>query len=197
MIVAIATVALVACNPKAEGNPENADSTATEQVIDEQATIDGLSAEIANVLESKDASKLQQLLEDAKAKITELAAAHPEVAKSLLEKVQNLLNENKDKLAAVIPGWETIAAQAVALPAGLLDGAKAAGEELKDQAVDAAKDAANQAVEDAKAATVDKANEAVDKAKEAANEKVNEAADKANAAVDKAKQEAANKLLGK
>ncbi|MBR1544266.1 MAG: hypothetical protein IJ626_05175 [Muribaculaceae bacterium] len=194
MVVAVATISLVACTGKSEANQQQADSAATEQVaFDEQACVDGISSEIANVLETKDATKLQELLDAAKAKVQELAAQNPELAKSLLEKIQALLNENKEKLAAVIPGWDAIAEKAVALPAGLLDGAAAAGEELKDQAVDAA----NAKVEEAKDAAAAKANEAVDAAKAAADAKVEEAKQKANEAVDNAKAEAAKKLLGK
>ena len=196
MLVAVATVSLVACTGKTDGNQEQADTTATateQVVVDEQATVDGISAEIANAIETKDASKLQGLLDAAKTKIQELAAQHPEVAKSLLEKIQTLLNDNKEKLAAAIPGWDAIAEKAIALPAGLLDGAAAAGAEGKDQAVEAA----GAAAENAKDAAVNKANEAVDAAKAAADAKVEEAKQKANEAADKAKEAAANKLLGK
>ena len=164
IFAAVAALALGSCNTEnANNETTGADSTAAFNVEQFQQSLVG----------ATDSAAVVDLLNQANDEVKKLVeAGDQEGAKSLLEKIKEIVNTNKDKLAAVVPSIGTLVDQVVAVPEGLKDVVNA--DSLKGQV----KDVAEGAVNDAKGAVADKANEVVDKAAE----KVNEGVDKAKEA---------------
>jgi len=201
-VVAAAALTLASCGNKANA-PVEAAVDSTEIVAEEaNAAADEMVSNLTQLLDGKDVNALQAALEAAKAKVQELVAKNPEIAKEYLTKIQNFLTENAEKVKNLVGDNAVVNTAVAALTAtsaddivnkfvsdaagvatGAADAANAAVEGAKDAvegaanaAVESAKDAANKAVEDAKAATVDKANEAVDNAKKEAGKQIDDAA---------------------
>ena len=186
-VVAAAALTLASCGNKANA-PVEAAVDSTEIVAEEaNAAADEMVSNLTQLLDGKDVNALQAALEAAKAKVQELVAKNPEIAKEYLTKIQNFLTENAEKVknlvgdnavvntavaALTATSAEDIVNKFVSDAAGVATGAADAA----NAAVEGAKDAANKAVEDAKAATVDKANEAVDNAKKEAGKQIDDAA---------------------
>lgn len=141
---------------------------------------------IAAALEAGDASALQSALEAAKEKAAELVASNPEVAQEYLNKVQEFLKEQADKVTALVGDNEAVKAVVSAVTEApvnqVMDGLKSLvdnANEAAEQKVEDVKNAATQAVEDAKAAAEDKVNEEVQNAKDKANDAINKGVDAA------------------
>lgn len=187
MVMAVAAIMFTSCN----GNKTNAnveEPVDTLAVLEEEASVaaDETVANLTEVLNGTDANKLQEALEAVKAKVAEFIAKNPEVAKEYVTKVQNFLNENADKVKALVGDNATVNAAVSALTSvsaddivnnvnNFLSGAGNAAE----GAVEGAKDAAGKAVENAKDAAAEKANEVVKDAKEKGAAAIDNAASKA------------------
>ena len=168
MIAAVATLAFTSCDKAAQGG-------------DEVAAGDSINVEnVEALLLNADSANVEGVFEAIKAKAEDLKAAGDTVAANgLLAKVQEVIDANKEKLAAIIP-----AAQ------GLNLDVKAA----VDSVAGAAKDAAAEVVDAAKEKAADAANAAVDAAKEKAADAVNAGAEKAADAAKGAAADAKKKL---
>lgn len=172
-------MAFVSCDPNANKTQENADSTAF--------SIENFTEQLANV---NDSAAVVGLMDQANAEVQALFEKGDTVAaQTLIEKIKEVINTNKEKLAAIAPSFATLANDAIKLPESLKEVAEAAVDSTKA----AVADKANEVVDAAKAEVEKKANEVVDKAAEKVNEGVDKAKDKA---ADAAK-DLANKLGGK
>ena len=202
-VMAVAAIGFTSCGNKTQ-QAEAVDSVAIVDSLagaEAQGVIDALSAQ----LEAGDASKLQEALEAAKAKIADLIKENPEVAKEYVAKVQNFLKENADKVKSVVGDNAAVAAAVSALtevePQSVVNGLLEQVGDAKDAAVDAAeatKDAAAEAVndkiEEGKAAVADKANEVKDAAQQKVEATKAAAKQKAGETVDNAAAAAKSKL---
>lgn len=123
-----------------------------------------------------DSAGVAELLNNAQAEVQKLVeAGDKEGAKTLLDKIKEIIEKNKEKLTAIVPSFAAMADKAIAAPEGLKDVINAAG----DSVVEGAKDA----VQDVKDAAAEKVNEAVDASKEKVNEAVDAGKEKAAEAV--------------
>ena len=186
-VVAAAALTLASCGNKANA-PVEAAVDSTEIVAEEaNAAADEMVSNLTQLLNGKDVNALQAALEAAKAKVQELVAKNPEIAKEYLTKIQNFLTENAEKVKNLVGDNAVVNTAVAALTATSADdivnkfvsdaaGVATGAADAANAAVEGAKDAANKAVEDAKAATVDKANEAVDNAKKEAGKQIDDAA---------------------
>jgi hypothetical protein len=186
-VVAAAALTLASCGNKANA-PVEAAVDSTEIVAEEaNAAADEMVSNLTQSLDGKDVNALQAALEAAKAKVQELVAKNPEIAKEYLTKIQNFLTENAEKVKNLVGDNAVVNTAVAALTATSADdivnkfvsdaaGVATGAADAANAAVEGAKDAANKAVEDAKAATVDKANEAVDNAKKEAGKQIDDAA---------------------
>ena len=184
-VVAAAALTLASCKANA---PVEATVDSTEIVAEEaNAAADKMVSDLTQLLDGKDVNALQAALEAAKAKVQELVAKNPEIAKEYLTKIQNFLTENAEKVKNLVGDNAVVNTAVAALTATSADdivnkfvsdaaGVATGAADAANAAVEGAKDAANKAVEDAKAATVDKANEAVDNAKKEAGKQIDDAA---------------------
>ena len=175
-VVAAAALTLASCGNKANA-PVEAAVDSTEIVAEEaNAAADEMVSNLTQVLDGKDVNALQAALEAAKAKVQELVAKNPEIAKEYLTKIQNFLTENAEKVKNLVGDNAVVNTAVAALTATSAD--DIVNKFVSDAAgvATGAADAANKAVEDAKAATVDKANEAVDNAKKEAGKQIDDAA---------------------
>lgn len=191
VMVALA-IGAASCGNKQQQAPEGEQ---TEQTVD----VDGLVNQLKEVLADGDASQLQQALEGVKAKVAELVAQNPEVAKQYVEKVQTFLNDNAEKIKAVV-GDNAVVSTVVssltetspeAVVNSLVGQLNQAGDDAKkagQQAIDDAKAAGQQAIDDAKAA----GQQAIDDAKADAQKKVDDAKADAQKKVDDAVNQAAD-----
>ena len=151
---------------------------------------DEATKDLAAQLESGDVNKFQAALEAVKAKATELLAQNPEKAKELIASVQKFLNDNKEKVTALIGSNETVsnlvntitsasADDVINTLSGALGGAQDKAEGLMDDAqqkagelLEGAEDQAGEMLEDAQ----QKAGELID----GANDKLQDATQKAD-----------------
>lgn len=165
-------------------------------------------------LEAGSLEEMEATMDNAMAKVTELAATDPEAAKAAFTEIQNFIKENKEQLLAAGAGEESIT-YLVETPADVIVNALTASqsvienaENLKDSVdqaindkinelqegaentvndqIDAAKQKAADQVNAAKQEAVDKTNEATQKV----NDEVNKAAEKANQEVNDAAKKA-------
>ena len=163
--------------------------------VDSAAIVDSLAAEAANIsisalseqIEAGDASKLQAVLETIKTKVAELIKTNPEVAKEYVEKVQNFLKENADKVKALVGDNAAVAAAVSAItdiePENVVNGFLQSVGDAATEAKDAAVDAVNEQVDAAKDAAEQKAEEVKDAAKKQASDAIDGAADKTKKAL--------------
>ena len=178
MLAAVAAVTFVSCDNNANKTTEGADSTTVAAY-----NVDQLDSLLAN---TTDTTAIQAMLNDANTEVQRLTeAGDTEGAKTLLEKIKEIVAKNKEKLAAAIPNFniDEMVNKVVTVPESLKDVVNAAGDSIKGELVDAAKEK----VEDAKAAVNEKAGEVVDKANEKVAEGVDKAKDAANKAADATK----------
>lgn len=177
-LAAVVALSLGSCtDTKTDANNAGADSTFNVEQFQEALVAATDSAAVADLLNNANA-EVQKLVE----------AGDQEGAKNLIEKIKEIVNTNKEKLAAIVPSIGTLVDQVVAVPESLKDVVNP--DSLKDQA----KEVAEGAVQDAKDAVNEKANEVVDKAAEKVNEGVDKAKDAANDAAKKGVDEAKKKL---
>lgn len=233
MLAAVAGLALTSC--KDNKKPEEAVKEGAEKIeeIANEGAAEAVDAatlgdELAKGLEASDGEGLKGKIDQAKAYATQLLSeGKGEQAKGIIEKIQNFLSENADKVKGVIGDNEYVQGAldwVKGIDAGqLVDKAKdALGVEGAGEAVDAAKDAAvdkaaaaAEAVKDAPAkaaeaaeavkdAAVEKGNEAIESAKEAvkaapeaAKEAAAEAVEKGKEAVKEAAKDAVDKGIEK
>lgn len=178
LFAAVAAMTFISCDPNANKAEENADSTAF--------SIENFTEQLANV---QDSAAVVGLMDQANAEIQSLFEKGDTVAATdLITKIKEVIETNKEKLAAIAPSFATLANDAIKLPEGLKEVAEAA----VDSAKAAVADKANEVVDAAKAEVEKKANEVVDKAAE----KVNEGVDKAKDAAATAANDVAKKLGG-
>lgn len=195
MLMSFAGVLFCSCN----GN--KAETAATEAETDSLAMIDSavtsLTNEIQSKLDEKDATGVNELLQQAGTYIQQLVAnGNAEQAKAYAEKVKEYVSAHAEDLKTI--GVSETASQlieaAAAVPSDVTEEAKNA----IDQTVQNAKDAGQEVVDAAKQKATEAANQAVEKAKSDAKESVDKAVDKtkkettekANKAIDDAKQKA-------
>ena len=163
-VMAMIAIGFASCTNKAQA-PAEAEGVNIEEVIGDATS------QLQSAIDAADAGKLQEVLDYIKAKAAEL---DPAVAKEYVQKVQEFLKENADKIKAFVGENETInsaitaltAAPADAIVSGLKSAVGAAGDAIED-AKDAATDAVEGAVDDAKDAAGDAIDAAAEKAKEA------------------------------
>lgn len=202
MLVAVAGMVMTSCDgckkdaeKAAKDGAEKIEEIANEgaEAVD-AATLDD---ELAKGLEANDGEGLKGKIDQAKAFASQLLSeGKGEEAKGIIEKIQNFLSENADKVKSVIGDNEYVQ--------GALDWVKGVNAgELVDKAKDAlgvddaaaAGEAAKEAVADKAAASADAVKAAPEAAKEAAQgaveagkEAVDAAAEKGNAAIESAKE---------
>ena len=156
---------------------------------------------LSEQLEAGNLEKFQEALATVQAKVAELLENNPEQAQAYLEKVQNYLKENSEKVQSLVGDNEVVKATVSSLvetPAqSIISNLKSVvgtTEEAANAAVQGAADqvdAAKQAVQDKADALKQDAQDKVDAAKQEAADKVNDAASKVNEKVN----EGADKLL--
>lgn len=189
MVAAVATMALAACSGEQKSN-------------DVEALGETLKEQIAN----GDKEGIMQTMSTIQSKIAELATPENLAAlKEELPKYQQMLNDNKEQILAVIGNNETVANllnTVATIDAGnAIDAVASQLGNMPSTAAETAQDKAEEALENAQ----DKAAEAVSAAEEAAaaavqsaqdkaDEAVQAAKDKANAAVEDAQNKAADAL---
>lgn len=190
IILAVMAVAAIGFTASCGNKTQQGEAVDSVAIVDSIATaaasetIDALKADI----EGSDASKVQAMLEDIKAKAAKLLKENPEAAKEYVAKVQSFLKENADKVKAAVGDNAAVAAavnaiteiEPEAVVGGLLERVDDAATEAKDaaeQKVEEAKDAAEQKVEEAK----DAAEKKVEEAKAAAKQKASDAIENAAA----------------
>ena len=173
MFAAVAALTFASCDTTStnEGN-ENADSTAF--------SIENFTEQLGN---AQDSAAVVGLMDQANTEINALfEKGDTAAAQILIEKIKEVIETNKEKLAAIAPSFATLATDVIKLPEGLKEAAAALGDSAKAELADKA----NEVVDAAKAAAEEKANEVVDKAAEKANEAVDKAKDKAAEAANEA-----------
>jgi vacuolar-type H+-ATPase subunit H/outer membrane murein-binding lipoprotein Lpp len=154
-------------------------------------------------LEAGDVEELQSTMDNAMAKVSELAETDPEAAKTAFAEIQNFIKESKEQLLAAGTDEEALN-YLIETPADMIINALTAGQSVintaenltdsVDQAInnkinelqEGAENTAAEQVEAAKQKAVDQVNAA----KKEANDKVNEATQKANEEVNKAAEKA-------
>ena len=189
-VMAVAAISFTSCGNKTQNVPVD--------VVDTAVNVDSLATDaaetsisaLAEQIEAKDATKLQEAITAIQNKVAELIKSNPEVAKEYIAKVQNFLKENADKVKEII-GDNAAAAAALAAVTetdaeSMINGLMEKIDNAATDATDAAADAVNETVEEGKAAVKDAANEVKDAANNAANEAKDAAKAKANEAIDKA-----------
>lgn len=154
-------------------------------------------------LEAGSLDEMEGTMDNAMAKVTELAATDPEAAKAAFAEIQNFIKESKEQLLAAGAEEESLN-YLIETPADMFINALTAGQSVIQNAEDIAgsideavvnkatelqEGAENAAAEQVEAAK-QKATEQVDAAKKEANDKVNEATQKANEEVNKAAEKA-------
>ena len=157
------------------------------------AGCDEATKDLAAQLEAGDLNKFQAALEAVKTKATELLAQNPEKAKELIATVQKFLNDNKEKVTALVGSNETVcnlvntitnasADDVINTLSGALGGVQDKADGLLEDAQEKAgellegvQDQAGEMLEDAQ----QKAGELID----GANDKLQEAGQKADEAV--------------
>ncbi len=205
MAMAVAALTFTSCNSNKDA--KTAEGTDTTAVASDSTAIpedaEAIAAQLTEKLNANDNAGVTQLLAGAQAKIAELYAKNPEIAKEYFKKVQDWVSANKDAVAK-IPGSEKIIEAITSASADKLDGfvssltgistdaAKAVGDAAAD--VNAAANGAEDAVKNAGAKLEEKANEAVNNAKEAANAKADEAVNNAKEKINNAASDAAGKV---
>lgn len=194
-MAALAAMTFTACGNQTAQGDENDSIPADSVVLEEEGVAEATEAAttaitaLADQLKTEDTASLTAKIEEIKTYVQNLIQSGKlEAAKVYVEKVQNFISENEEKLSALnIDGTPvkdllskvTALADAPELLNDAADAAAAAGKEAVESAVEDAKSKTNDAVEAAKA----KAQEKVDAAKA-------EAAAKANEAVESAKSKA-------
>ena len=185
-VMAVVAIGFTSCGNKTQASADEVDSA---------AIVDSLAAEAANIsisalseqIEAGDASKLQAVLETIKTKVAELIKTNPEVAKEYVEKVQNFLKENADKVKALVGDNAAVAAAVSAItdiePENVVNGFLQSVGDAATEAKDAAVDAVNEQVDAAKDAAEQKAEEVKDAAKKQASDAIDGAADKTKKAL--------------
>ena len=185
-VMAVVAIGFTSCGNKTQAPADEVDSA---------AIVDSLAAEAANIsisalseqIEAGDASKLQAVLETIKTKVAELIKTNPEVAKVYVEKVQNFLKENADKVKALVGDNAAVAAAVSAItdiePENVVNGFLQSVGDAATEAKDAAVDAVNEQVDAAKDAAEQKAEEVKDAAKKQASDAIDGAADKTKKAL--------------
>ena len=185
-VMAVVAIGFTSCGNKTQVPADEVDSA---------AIVDSLAAEAANIsisalseqIEAGDASKLQAVLETIKTKVAELIKTNPEVAKEYVEKVQNFLKENADKVKALVGDNAAVAAAVSAItdiePENVVNGFLQSVGDAATEAKDAAVDAVNEQVDAAKDAAEQKAEEVKDAAKKQASDAIDGAADKTKKAL--------------
>jgi len=181
LMVALAlTMGLASCGNKNAQAPASQTSEEVASVAD--ATLANATTELEAQLEAGDASKLQQAIEAAKAKVQELLRDNPELAKEYLTKVQTFLKENADRVKAVVGDnavVQTTVSALTEMPAeSIIESLKSIGADGQ-QAVEEAAQKLEGVPDEVKDAVDQKIQEGKDAAKEKAKEKINEEADKA------------------
>ncbi len=196
IIAAVAAVTFVACKDEKKADQENGEDI--EALAEDSALTDAntLGEALSKALESEDGAGIQGKIEEAKAYAQQLLSeGKGEEAKGIIEKVQQFLSENADKVTSLVGNNDFVqgaldwvkgidAAELVDKAKEAVGAAGADAAEAAAGAVTAGKDA----VEAAKDATVGKAAEAVAAGKEA----VESAVEQGNAAIDAAKEAVKN-----
>lgn len=182
MALAVAAFSFASCGNKQAADAPEVDSAAVEAVAeseDAQPVIDAL----AQSIEAKDAEGIAKILDQVKAQVAKL---DPAQASEYIKKVQDYINENKDKIQAFAAGNATVNQLVSTITAinpdeianGVINAAKGQVEDAANKAVEAGKEAIDAKKEEAKEAVKAEVNKKVDAAKEKANEAINNAANK-------------------
>ena len=178
MFAAIAALTFASCDNNANKNAENADSAAF--------SVENFSQQLAG---AQDSAAVVGLMDQANAEVQALFEKGDTVAaQTLIGKIKEIIETNKDKLAAIAPSFANLANDAINVPESLKEVANG----IADSTKAAVADKANEVVDAAKDAVEKKANEVVDKAAEKVNEGANKAAEAANKSANDAKAKAAD-----
>lgn len=190
-MAALTAMTFTACGNKTAQGDDNDSIPADSVVLEEEGVAEATEAAttaitaLADQLKVEDTASLTYKIEEIKTYVQNLIQnGKLEAAKVYVEKVQNFISDNEEKLSALnIDGTPvkdllskvTALADAPELLNNAADAAVSAGKEAVEGAVEDAKTKANDAVEAAKA----KAQEKVDAAKAEASAKANEAVESA------------------
>ncbi len=208
MVAAVATLSLVSCGGKTNGNTAELDSLATETTEAEVTPVEQAQKVVALLQEqikNADPEQIKAIGSQVAEKVAEFIAKGDEAAaKAYTETINQFISENAETLKAI--GASTTIAEALSnvenLPSSLLESVNSAAtgvattaDEQVDaakQAVDAAKaaveaapEAAKQAAEEAASAAKAKVEEEAAAAQQKAQEKASQAIDDAAAAAKK------------
>lgn len=191
MLIAVATIAFVACTNQQENASTSASASASVEVTEFNA--DAFAANLDSLVAANDTAAVKGLLEQAGKEIEKLKAAGDQDAlAALIAKVKTAVEGKADALKGL--GLDQAAAAVAAVPEDLKDKVDAAAKDIVANAKDAAaekveevKDAAAEKVNEVKDAAAEKVNEVKDAAKDQANKAIDGAKDKVNQAADDAK----------
>jgi len=152
--------------------------------------------QMTSQLEAGSLDEMEGTMDQAMAKVEELAATDPEAAKAAFEAIQNFIKESKEKLLAagaderaldeLVSTPADVVINALTASQSIIDNAQATADSAAQALQDGLEQAAQNQVNDVEAAV----NEQVDAAKQKANDEVNAAKQKANDEVNKAAQKA-------
>lgn len=198
LTMAVAVTLCCSCGGNKAETSTNEAATDSLAMIDSAVTT--LTNEIQSKLEEKDATGVNELLQQAQTYIQQLASnGNSEEAKAYAAKVKEYITSKSEELktigvsetvsnlidaAAAAPGEAGEAVESTANEAKdavkqTVENAKSAGKEVVDAAKKKVTDEANTAVENAKKEVKEKANKAVEKTKKETTEKANKAIDDA------------------
>jgi len=196
-VMATAVFMLSACNGTSTSNQSDVDSTAVEEIVDND--LQDLLGEISANVEAGDVDALSSSIEAFNARIQALInAGNGATVKKYLDAFTSYVETNKEEIsnisADVAEKAQTtvsdLATKAANLPTEIAEEAQEAAEGIVDEAVETV----TQAADDAKAAAEEKANEAVEEAKQKTNEAIDAQQQKANDAINKAADDVKGKL---
>ena len=104
-VMAMIAIGFTSCGNKTQSQTEGTDTEVTINAEEEAAaTIDALTEQI----EAKDASKLQEVIESVKEKVVSFITSDPEAAKEYVQKVQDFLKDNAEKIKAFVGDNEAV-----------------------------------------------------------------------------------------
>ncbi len=209
-MAALAAMTFTACGNKTAQGDDNDSIPADSVVLEEEGVAEATEAAttaitaLADQLKVEDTASLTSKIEEIKTYVQNLIQSGKlEAAKVYVEKVQNFISDNEEKLSALnidgtpvkdILSKVTALADAPELLNDAADAAAAAGKEAVESAVEDAKSKANDAVEAAKAKAQEKVEEVKAEAAAKANEAVESAKSKAYEAGKKAGEDAKKAL---
>ncbi len=201
LVAACAALTFTACNSNNGGTAS--ESMEAQEAAPVELTADNFEAQLNALVEAGDAQAVQDYIAQSQTKIDALAAeGKAEEAKTLYEKVKEVVTTQKEKIVALAPSLNDVVTNATSkvpesLKSIVTEGVDSVASATKEKAQEVVNSAVNEQVEAGKAKVAEKVAEKVEKAEEVKT-KVTEKVNEGKEAVTKGK-EAVNaiKNLGK